>query len=105
MSSRRFLKSRNSPQETEAGRENSPLTTAKKHQDGSLLSARNMEDDFCKTSYSLHRCQLRVVEELIFVCLSRNPPPFDKVARDIEALYRPHGREKAQIGARVQHQI
>lgn len=73
--------------------------------DGSLLSARHMEDGFCKKNYSLHRCQVRVVEGLIFVCLSQDPPPFDEVARDVENLYRPHGWEKAQICARVQHLI
>ena len=73
--------------------------------DGSLLSARHMENGFCKEDYSLRRCQVRVVEGLIFICLSQDPPPFDEVALDIEVLYRPHGWKKAQICARVQQLI
>lgn len=40
--------------------------------DGSLKAARLMQDDFNEDDYSLHPCNVRVCEGLIFACLGQN---------------------------------
>ena len=73
--------------------------------DGSLLSARHMPDDFDRAEFPLHRCQVRVVEGLIFICLAESPPPFDSLERDISTLFAPHGWPAAKTCARIRHVI
>lgn len=58
--------------------------------DGKLLAARNMPDGFDKADNGLRPVALENIGGLIFLCLSDNPPPIDRVKADIEeqiALY------------------
>jgi len=64
--------------------------------DGSLLTAKHMPADFDKRCYGLHRCGVRVVQGLIFICLSDESPDFDPVAKELDALFQPHGFERAK---------
>lgn len=66
--------------------------------DGRLLAAKHMPDNFDSEDYGLQRCAVRIVEGLIFICLSPNDAPdFDPQARELEELYRPHGFGRAKI--------
>ncbi len=51
--------------------------------DGALLAARNMSDDFDKADHGLTPVALENVGGLIFICLSDDPPPIDRVKADI----------------------
>ncbi|WP_295493106.1 aromatic ring-hydroxylating dioxygenase subunit alpha [Sphingorhabdus sp. EL138] len=51
--------------------------------DGQLLAARSMADDFDKADHGLSPVALENVGGLIFICLSDNPPPIDRVKADI----------------------
>ncbi len=53
--------------------------------DGTLLAARNMAEDFDKQSHGLTPVALETVGGLIFICMSDNPPPIDRVKTDIAA--------------------
>ena len=51
--------------------------------DGQLLAARSMAEDFDKADHGLSPVALENVGGLIFICLSDNPPPIDRVKADI----------------------
>jgi Rieske 2Fe-2S family protein len=65
--------------------------------DGCLLGAKHMPVDFDKSCYGLHRCQVRVVQGLIFICLTDKAPDFNVVANEINSLFEPHGFEHAKV--------
>jgi Rieske 2Fe-2S family protein len=51
--------------------------------DGALLAARNMGPDFDKKDHGLTPVALENIGGLIFICMSDNPPPIDRVKHDI----------------------
>ena len=51
--------------------------------DGQLLAARSMAEDFDKADHGLSPVALENVGGLIFICLTDNPPPIDRVKADI----------------------
>ena len=51
--------------------------------DGQLLAARSMAEDFDKADHGLSPVAMENVGGLIFICLSDNPPPIDRVKADI----------------------
>jgi glycine betaine catabolism A len=51
--------------------------------DGKLLAARSMAEDFSKSDHGLSPVALENVGGLIFICMSDNPPPIDRVKADI----------------------
>ena len=51
--------------------------------DGALLAARSMADDFNKADNGLAPVSLENIGGLIFLCLSDNPPPIDRVKADV----------------------
>ncbi len=51
--------------------------------DGKLLAARSMAEDFDKKDHGLSPVALENIGGLIFICLSDNPPPIDRVKADI----------------------
>ncbi len=53
--------------------------------DGRLLAARNMPDGFDKAEHGLIPVAIENVGGLLFVCLSDDPPPIDRVKADIAA--------------------
>lgn len=64
---------------------------------GELLGCRDMPDDFDKSKYPLGRAAARVVEGLIYICLSQDPPDFEPIARDIRTFLKPSRIERTKI--------
>ncbi len=69
--------------------------------DGRFLTARQMPETAEASELGLRRAHVRVVENLIFVCLAETPPDFEPVAADIRKFFRPHGFDRAKICART----
>lgn len=67
------------------------------NKDGSLFRARLMEDDFDKTAYGLWPVPLQVVEGLIFVCLSQQPPDFSPIAEGFAPYVKPFQIDRAKV--------
>lgn len=68
--------------------------------DGRLLSAPAMSEDFNQAEFGLHRCNVRVVEGLIFVNLSRGTPPDrEAIFQDWERYLRPYRLGSTKIAA------
>ena len=68
--------------------------------DGSLRGARLMEKDFDKNQWSLHKCNLRIFEGLIFINLSNNPKDFDEFIAPTKKFIEFHGLSNAKIAHR-----
>ena len=51
--------------------------------DGNLTAARNMPEDFDKTSYGLHKVPLEIIQGLIFVSFCDDPPSIEGIRRDM----------------------
>jgi len=65
--------------------------------DGKLLAARSMAEDFDKADHGLNPVALENVGGLIFICLSDNPPPIDRVKADIADQIAVYGLEKLKV--------
>ena len=65
--------------------------------DGALLAARNMADDFSKADNGLALVALENIGGLIFLCLSDNPPPIDRVKADIADQIAVYDLEKCKV--------
>lgn len=65
--------------------------------DGKLLAARSMAEDFDKADHGLNPVALENVGGLIFICLSDNPPPIDRVKADIVDQIAVYGLEKLKV--------
>lgn len=68
--------------------------------DGELLAARTMPPDFEKTLYGLHRCQVEVVEGLIYISLGETAEDFAPVAEEERKYLADHGLSRAKIAYR-----
>ncbi len=73
--------------------------------DGALVSAGRMPDGFDKSQFGLYRCHVRVLEGIIFICLSQNEPDFEPLLRDVESFLKPHGLDRAKICYQTTHRI
>ncbi len=65
--------------------------------DGKLLAARSMAEDFDKADHGLNPVALENVGGLIFICLSDNPPPIDRVKADIADQILVYDLEKLKV--------
>ena len=65
--------------------------------DGALLAARSMADDFSKADNGLAPVALENIGGLIFLCLSDNPPPIDRVKADITDQIAAYDLEKCKV--------
>jgi len=65
--------------------------------DGQLLAARSMAEGFDKADHGLSPVALENVGGLIFVCLSDNPPPIDRVKADIVDQIGVYSLEKLKV--------
>jgi len=65
--------------------------------DGKLLAARSMAEDFDKADHGLNPVALENVGGLIFICLSDNPPPIDRVKADIVDQIAVYDLEKLKV--------
>lgn len=68
--------------------------------DGSLRAARLMPEDFDKSEYGLQPVKLKILEGLIFISLSENPPSFQQINDDFAPFLRPFKFENAKVGHR-----
>lgn len=67
--------------------------------DGTLLNARMMPDDFCKSEYNLRRVNTDVVEGLIFICLADQPPAFETIRKSIAPYLKPFAVDESKVAA------
>ncbi len=63
------------------------------------------EGDLDRRDFSLHRLHVRDVGGLIFVCLARDPIPFDEAGRSLGALLQPQGFERAKVAATRRYEV
>ena len=65
--------------------------------DGALLAARSMAEDFDKKDHGLTPVALENIGGLIFICMSDNPPPIDRVKADISEQIAVYDLEKLKV--------
>ena len=65
--------------------------------DGGLLAARSMAEDFNKKDHGLTPVALENIGGLIFICMSDNPPPIDRVKADIADQIGVYDLEKCKV--------
>jgi glycine betaine catabolism A len=65
--------------------------------DGALLAARSMAEDFDKKDHGLAPVALENIGGLIFICMSDNPPPIDRVKADIGEQIAVYDLEKLKV--------
>ena len=68
--------------------------------DGTFLTARQMPEEADRAALGLNRLQVRVVEDLIFICFAAQPPEFEPIASDLRKFFGPHGFSRAKIALR-----
>ena len=68
--------------------------------DGSIKSARLMNEGFNKEDWNLHKCNLKIFEGLIFINLSENPNNFDEFISPTRKFIEFHGLAEAKIAHR-----
>ena len=67
---------------------------------GKLKSARMMDENFNKEEWSLHKCNIKIFEGLIFLNLSDKPNDFDEFIAPTRKFIEFHGLEDAKIAHR-----
>ncbi len=72
---------------------------------GSLKSARMMEDDFDKSENGLHPVNVKLVEGFIFICLAENPPSFEKEAKSLAAYMKPLRINDAKVAHHERYEL
>ena len=73
--------------------------------DGSLLKSRLMPDDFDTTLFGLHSVNVQVVEGLIFISLTKDPPDFKKVIKDYAPFLKPYQVDKAKVAYTKRYEL
>ena len=73
--------------------------------DGSLLKSRLMPDDFDRTLFGLHSVNVQVVEGLIFISLTKDPPDFKKVIKDYAPFLKPYQVDKAKVAYTKRYEL
>ncbi len=86
----------------EAARGSTPRLTCPYHAwsyglDGRLLAARNMPAGFDKAEHGLAPVALENVGGLIFICMSDDPPPIDRVKADIAGQVAIYDLERCKV--------
>ena len=71
--------------------------------DGSIKSARMMNDNFDKNEWSLNKCNLKIFEGLIFINLSDNPNDFNEFIAPTKKFIELHGLSNAKIAHRQKY--
>jgi glycine betaine monooxygenase A len=74
---------------------------------GELVACGGMDrdGDLDRRDFGLHRAHVRDVGGLIFVCLAREPMPFEGVAEALGAWLPPQGLERAKIAATRSYEV
>lgn len=69
-------------------------------QDGTLMKAPYMPEDFDPNNVALKSCHLKVSEGLIFICLADTPPDFDENIAGIDKYFKLHSTAQCKIAHR-----
>jgi Rieske 2Fe-2S family protein len=74
---------------------------------GELVACGGMDrdGDLDRRDFGLHRAHVRDVGGLIFVCLAREPLPFEGAAQALGAWLPPQGLERAKVAATRQYEV
>jgi glycine betaine monooxygenase A len=74
---------------------------------GELVACGGMDrdGDLDRRDFGLHRAHVRDVGGLIFVCLAREPMPFERAAEALGAWLLPQGLERAKIAATRSYEV
>ena len=63
-----------------------------------MISARHMADDFEQSQHGLHRCQVEVLEGLVFISLaSRDNAEFNQIRRNLLPYLKPHDLAQTKV--------
>ncbi len=73
--------------------------------DGNLIAARNMPEDFDKTSYGLHKVAVEIIQGLIFICFCDDPPSIEGIRRDLDEPLAVFGFENMKIAAQKTYPV
>ena len=73
--------------------------------DGKLIAARNMAEDFDKTSHGLHRLPVEIVQGLVFVSFCDDPPSIEGARRDLAEPMMMFDFEGMQVAAHKTYPI
>ena len=65
--------------------------------DGTLLGALHMSEDFDRDDFPLKSVHLQNLEGLIYICLSDNPPDFERFRSTISPYITPHQPAKTKV--------
>ncbi len=72
---------------------------------GALIAARHMADDFERDQFGLHRCHVRVVEGLIFICAAAQPPDFTAIEADLQRFFAPYELADTRTATLLRHVV
>ncbi len=67
--------------------------------EGRLLAARNMPEDFDKSTHGLHPVSLEVMGGLLFICFSEDPPSLEGAKRDLAEPFAMFDFENLKVAA------
>ena len=73
--------------------------------DGELISARNMPDDFAKSENGLHKINVALLDGLIFICLSDNPPSLNSLREDLKQPFELFGMNNMKLAEQKSYRI
>ena len=73
--------------------------------DGSLVKARLMPPDFDLAKQGLWQARIEILEDLIFICPSENPPDFATFRTCMEPRLRAHDLRHAKIACKKEYEI
>lgn len=73
--------------------------------DGNLLAARNMPEDFDKAGHGLHPVSLEVLGGLMFICFCEDPPSLESAKRDLAEPFAMFDFENLKVAARKVYPI
>ena len=73
--------------------------------DGALLNCRGMQEDLPKEEFGLKRVHLRILEGMIFICLSDRPPDFDRAHEAMAPVMKPQGLLRAKVARIVDYEV
>jgi len=73
--------------------------------DGELISARNMPDDFKLSQNGLHKVKVELLDGLIFICLSEDPPSLACVRQDLKPIFELFGMQTMKLAEQKSYRI
>jgi Rieske 2Fe-2S family protein len=73
--------------------------------DGNLTAARSMAEGFDKSEYGLNKVALEVINGLVFVCFSDDPPGVESARRDMAEPTAMFGFENLKVAAYKEYDI